>query len=49
VNSAIVVALRRLRAPIVLLVAIFAVGIVGLVLSSGRELVAAGLLPCVRL
>jgi len=37
VNSAIVVALRRLRAPIVLLVAIFAVGIVGLVLIPGTD------------
>lgn len=36
-NSAIVVALRRLRAPIMLLVAIFAAGIVGLVLIPGTD------------
>lgn len=36
-NSAVFVALRRLRAPIVLLVVIFAVGIVGLALIPGTD------------
>lgn len=36
-NSAVFVALRRLRAPIVLLIAIFAIGIVGLVLIPGTD------------
>ena len=36
-NDAALVALRRLRAPIVLLVLVFAVGIVGLVLIPGTD------------
>ena len=36
-NSAVFVALRRLRAPIVLLIVIFAVGIVGLALIPGTD------------
>lgn len=36
-NNAVLVALRRLRAPIVLLVLVFAVGIVGLVLIPGTD------------
>jgi Trk K+ transport system NAD-binding subunit len=38
-NSSVLVALRRLRAPIVLLIFIFAVGIVGLVLIPGTDAV----------
>jgi voltage-gated potassium channel Kch len=37
VNNALLVALRRLRAPIVLIVLVFAIGIVGLVLIPGTD------------
>jgi Trk K+ transport system NAD-binding subunit len=37
VNSAIFIALRRLRAPIILLILVYAVGLLGMVLIPGRD------------